>query len=91
MGNICCSKEDVDIIDRIEQLGNRVLDLEKKVFLPLGIDTRDINSKKKYKEYNPEIIYKNNPILCPPKSSGSDINAPLYVKPEAAHAMSWSR
>lgn len=92
MGNICGSEDvDVNFSDRLEQLERRVLELEQKVFLPTNIQPRDVNFRKKYQEPDPEFIYRSNPIICPPINSKPNTSAPLYSKPEAAAAMSWSR
>ena len=91
MGNICGSEEDVAVTDRLENLERRVLELEQKVFLPTNIEPRDVNFRKKYQEPDPAFISRSNPIICPPTNSNPNISAPLYVKPEAMAAMSWSR
>lgn len=91
MGNICGSEEDVEVTGRLEALERRVLELEQKVFLPTKNDPRDVNFRKKYQEPDPEFVYRSNPIICPPTNSKPNASAPLYSKPEAAAAMSWSR
>lgn len=91
MGNICGSENDVETINRIDTIEQRVLYLEQEVFLARNIDERDVSFRKKYQEPEPEFVYHSNPIICPPKNPPPNISAPLYGKPEAAHAMSWSR
>jgi len=93
MGNICGSENDVEHTNRIETLERRVLELEQSVFLSRNVDERDVSFRKKYQESDsdPEFVYRSNPIICPPANSKANASAPLYVNPEAAHAMSWSR
>ena len=91
MGNVCGSESDIDHNDRIETLERRVLELEQSVFLSRNVDERDVSFRKKYQEPEPEFVYHSNPIICPPINPIANASAPLYVNPEAAHAMSWSR
>lgn len=91
MGNICGSENDVETINRIDTIERRVLELEQAVFLTRNVNNRDVSFRKQYQEPEPEFVYHSNPIICPSTNPKANVSAPLYVNPEAAHAMSWSR